>query len=152
MSAAKGRTVNRAELAHTLGVSLVTVDAYIRRGCPFEQRGSKGKEWKFDTAAVIGWLRDQDVQQAIGAPRLEKDEAQTRKLSADAQISEYELARLRRTMVSVDDMERMVADEYATVRARSIERRLRCRTGPCRDRAADHGRDGRGAARVVGWR
>ena len=57
----KGKNVNRAELAEILGVSLPTVDAYVKRGLPYVRQADrdKGIQWQFDTAAVIGWLNSE---------------------------------------------------------------------------------------------
>ena len=53
--------LNRAELAKAFGVSLTTVDAWVRRGCPYVSRGSNGREWQFDPLAVAHWrLGNQD--------------------------------------------------------------------------------------------
>lgn len=132
-----GRKLNRADLATLVGVSLVTIDAYVRRGMPFVQRGSKGKEWQFDSAAVIEWLRQQDVEAALGdVSKLNYDEARRRSMAAQAGLQEYELARIRRTMISVDEVEDLVSDEYGAVRSRlySIPPRL----GPiCEGKSAD---------------
>ncbi|MCJ2111919.1 terminase small subunit [Methylobacterium sp. E-025] len=48
-------TVNRKQVASHYGISLPTVDAWVRKGCPFVTRGSKGVEWEFDLAAVQDW-------------------------------------------------------------------------------------------------
>lgn len=48
--------VNRQQVASHCEVSLPTVDAWVRKGCPFVTRGSKGTEWQFDLAAVEKWL------------------------------------------------------------------------------------------------
>lgn len=47
--------VNRVEIANRCGVSLPTIDAWVRKGCPYVSRGSKGREWKFDVSAVFVW-------------------------------------------------------------------------------------------------
>jgi hypothetical protein len=46
---------SKAELADFFSVSLPTVDSWIRKGCPYEQKGSHGKPWVFDLAAVAKW-------------------------------------------------------------------------------------------------
>ena len=53
----KGRTLGKQEIADLFGVSEVTVDAWIRKGCPIIQRGSKGVAWQINSAAVSNWLR-----------------------------------------------------------------------------------------------
>ena len=56
----KGKAVNRAGLAEILGVSLPTVDSYVKRGCPYVSQADRdnGVPWVFDTAEVIEWLKD----------------------------------------------------------------------------------------------
>lgn len=49
------RKANKAELAEWFGVSVPTVDAWIRRGCPHLQRGNRGLSWVFDIKAVAEW-------------------------------------------------------------------------------------------------
>jgi phage terminase Nu1 subunit (DNA packaging protein) len=49
------RTGNKADLANWFGVSLTTADQWLRRGCPYLQRGERGKEWRFDYLAVAKW-------------------------------------------------------------------------------------------------
>ncbi len=58
-------TVNRAELAHTFGISLPTVDAWVRRGCPCVAAGSKGRESQFRLADVTQWRIDCAVADVV---------------------------------------------------------------------------------------
>src|SRR5689334_23302354 len=116
-----GRIVSRVDLASLLAVSLPTIDAYVRRGCPFVARGSKGKEWQFDTAAVIEWLRDSAVADATAATKdVSFDEARRQDVAASAQIKQYELAKLRRTMVAIDEIEERLTEEYAAAKSRLV--------------------------------
>jgi terminase small subunit / prophage DNA-packing protein len=62
----RGVIVNRAELASLYEVSLPTVDAWVRRGCPVIERGSKGREWKFSTADIFDWRVESAVRDAMG--------------------------------------------------------------------------------------
>ncbi len=54
---AQGEIVNRRRLARIMGVSLPTVDGWVRRGCPLLARPSRetGYAYRFDTAAVVRW-------------------------------------------------------------------------------------------------
>ena len=88
-----GRVVNRAGLASVCGVSLPTVDAWVERGCPFLERGSKGREWQFDTADVIEWRVASSVEAALAGYQgssdgITKDEADRRKAVANAIVAE----------------------------------------------------------------
>ena len=53
-------TINRAELARELGVSLPTIDDWVRRGCPVVSKGSKGRASEFSISEVRAW-RAEDV-------------------------------------------------------------------------------------------
>lgn len=113
--------VNRAELAELIGTSLVTVDAYRRRGMPYVSRGAKGRAWSYDTATVIKWLRDQDVAAIQGdAAGVTLDEAQRRKTIAEAMKAEYEVAAIRRETVTIAEIEDMLGEELGRVRSRLL--------------------------------
>lgn len=117
-----GLIVNRNELSEIHGVSLPTISAWVRRGCPAQQKGARGKEWKFDTADVARWREDQAVQNAIGsAEGVDMDEAKRRKTIAEAQMAELDLARARSEVIAIGDVAQIVTDEYASVRARLLE-------------------------------
>lgn len=91
-----GRIVNRADLATLCNVTLPTVDAWVRRGCPAVERGSKGREWQFDFAEVVQWRIDRAVADAVAAhggdgAGMSKEEADRRKAVAQAHMAEVEL-------------------------------------------------------------
>ena len=46
---------NKAELAEAFGVSVAGVDHWIRKQCPYVQRGSKGVPWIFNVLDVAEW-------------------------------------------------------------------------------------------------
>lgn len=88
-----GRSVNRAELAELFGVSLPTVDSWLRDGCPFVQKGAKGREWVLESATVHRWLVERavgDVATACDGPAdaMTADDAKRRKAVADAVVAE----------------------------------------------------------------
>ena len=105
-----GRTVNRADLASTFGVGLPTVDAWVRRGAPFVERGRKGREWQFDTAAVIDWRLTNAIADALGgyqgeSGNITKDEADRRRAVANAIMAEVEADEALDTVVRRADAE-----------------------------------------------
>ncbi|MBW4089910.1 MAG: terminase small subunit [Proteobacteria bacterium] len=68
-------TVNKAELAHILRVSLPTLTRWILKygpDFPVLERGTNGRDYAFDASAVSAFLRAQ--QEAQAASREEKDE------------------------------------------------------------------------------
>lgn len=88
-----GRSVNRAELAELFGVSLPTVDSWLRDGCPYAVQGAKGREWGFETGTVHRWLVDRAVGDVAAAYEGEigtvtAEEAKRRKAVADAVVAE----------------------------------------------------------------
>lgn len=113
----KGRTVNRSGLAEVFGVALPTVDRWRKDGCPVVTVGGRTREWEFDTAAVANWLRERDVIAATGDKVTDKDELQRRKLSAETEKAELELAKVKGEVAPLDQVERAVAKAFAEVRA-----------------------------------
>ncbi len=89
----EGRPVNRAELASLCGVSLPTVDTWVEKGCPYIERGSKGREWQFDSAAVIDWRIQRAVENAVSgyedtSGNVPREEADRRRAVANAITAE----------------------------------------------------------------
>lgn len=116
---ARGRQVNRQELAEVFGITVVTVDAWVRRGCPYVQRGAKGKVWKFDTAAVAEWRREQARDEASGVNETDgEDELKRRKLAVQIAAEELKLAKARELVAPLDQMGRAVATAFAEIKAR----------------------------------
>lgn len=62
-----GRIVNRKQLAEEHGVSLPTVDGWVRRGCPIESPGARGRAAEFDASKVSIWL-DRYAQHQLQKP------------------------------------------------------------------------------------
>ena len=111
------RKVNRAELAEVFGVSLPTVDAWVRAACPFDQRGTSGKKWVFDTADVFRWREERAVQEASG-PEVQDEEAlRLRKLKAETMAVELELAQKQGLVAPLDQMERALTRAFAEVQS-----------------------------------
>lgn len=103
-----GKTVNRAALAQTFGVSLPTVEKWIRSGCPHLEQGGLGKQWQFDTAAVHRWLLERHAEGVIAAyggkgdGKLSIEEARRRTAIATMRVAEIEAAREERGIVDVE--------------------------------------------------
>ncbi len=49
------RKANKAEVAEWFGVSIPTVEQWVRSGCPVIQRGSRGVSWEIDLLEVAKW-------------------------------------------------------------------------------------------------
>ena len=105
-----GRSVNRAELAAICGVTVVTIDAWRAKGCPYVERGGRGKEWIFDTAAVIDWRLQRAVTDAVSgyqdeSGKVSAEEADRRKKVANAITAEIAADEALRQVISLHDAE-----------------------------------------------
>ncbi|EKN01111.1 MULTISPECIES: terminase small subunit [unclassified Acidocella] len=112
-----GQRVNRVVLADFLGVSLPTIDTMVRNGCPVIQRGARGREWIFSTADVVRWQTDRAAEQAAGKAKATKDELERRKLEAETQLAELQLAKAKELVAPIEQMETTMSRAFAAVRA-----------------------------------
>ncbi len=92
----RGRVVNRAELAEINGVSMPTIDDWVKRGCPVVQRGGRGRAWQFNTAEVRNWREDDIRAESSHTTHATKDELLLRKLAAETEQAELDLAKSKR--------------------------------------------------------
>lgn len=113
----RGKLLNRQETAETFGIATSTLSEWVRRGCPVVQRGSRGKPWTFNTAEVARW-RDGDVRAdaTSGIKDATTAELQRRKLAAETEAAELELARSKAEVVPVDEIERGIRKAFAELR------------------------------------
>ena len=49
------RLANKLQVSEFFNVSFKTVDLWVRRGCPFVERGGTNAPWVFDLLAVAQW-------------------------------------------------------------------------------------------------
>lgn len=122
--------VNRSQLAEILGVSEPTVDARLARGMPIKTKGKKGQPAEYETADVLEWhVRHQITREN---PRGNFDESfedpaknsarelQRRKLQAETEMAEIELARKKGLVVLVEDVVSEFASAVANLRAQIL--------------------------------
>ncbi|WP_449246557.1 terminase small subunit [Desulfarculus baarsii] len=113
--------VNRTQLAEIFGVSLPTVDAWRRDGCPVEKQGGRGKEYKFDTVSVLEWRQEREARRYVGNTEgITEDEARARKLAAEAALAEITLAERLNAVALTEDVFNIVSAEYAAVRTQIL--------------------------------
>lgn len=122
----RGKNVTRQEIADLFGVSHTTVDAWLKRGLPVIQRGSKGKAWVINTAEVSAWLEQRAKESAPGGEQADERELKRRKLAAETAKVELELARVRGEVVPLRQLERALANAFAEVKTnlRSVPSRV----------------------------
>lgn len=131
MAKGRGKKVNRAELADFFGISLVTVDSWVRAGCPFDERGNgtRGSQWKFDTADVSEWRTKRAVEEATGTATQDEEALKRRKTLAAVLTAELELAKARELVAPLDQMERALSKVFANIQVnlRSLPSKLSSR-------------------------
>ena len=117
------KPVSLTRAAEILGVSRGTLADWIARGCPFVSRADKarGVEWQLDTAAVFKWRVDGCVKDAVASYQTEdggtsKEEADRRRAVALAIVAEVEADQAQKSVVYVEDVGRIVEQEYSLVR------------------------------------
>lgn len=114
----KGQIVNRTGLSDVFGVALNTIDSWVRQGCPYVQRGAgRGREWQFNTADVNKWLQQKRAAEAKGnSQESEAEELRLRKLAAETELAELELAKAKGDVAPVSEFERAQARAFAEIR------------------------------------
>ncbi|WP_334061729.1 terminase small subunit [Limimaricola cinnabarinus] len=113
----RGEILNRTDMARHLGVAMPTLDDWVRRGCPSVERGGRGRQWKFNTAEVRTW-RDEDIRHQMADTRVAStEELKRRKLAAETETVELDLAKAKDLVVPVEQFERALAKAFGEVRA-----------------------------------
>lgn len=113
----KGQRINRTAVADIFGVSINTIDGWVKSGCPVIQRGARGVEWVFNSADVSRWLNGRAVDTANGGVALNEKELRIRRLAAETALSELELAKAKALVAPLEQVERMATRAFAEVRA-----------------------------------
>lgn len=137
--------VNIGELAEIFGCSRPTITAWTNEGMPATKIGAKGKPWEYDPSACIEWWGENKFRPKRRAPVPGTDpfaeaedgketieEAERRKMVAQADRAELDLAKAARMVVPIADVAAVVAEENARVRSRLLgipnEVRMRVRS------------------------
>ena len=95
------------EVAEFFDVTISTVEAWIRRGAPVVQRGSRGQKWVMDLLSLAEWR--------FGADHVNPDE-----MSPKDRKDWYDGEKRRREM-QVDDRELIPAAEFDKEYSRTIK-------------------------------
>jgi phage terminase Nu1 subunit (DNA packaging protein) len=116
----RGRTVNQIELSELMGVEQSTVRAWRERGMPYVQKsdGTAKVPWLFNVRACLDWHVAEEAKKKpkpVAMPD-DMDELKKRKLAAEAEMVELELAQARGEVASISDFERAQSKLNATIR------------------------------------
>ncbi len=108
--------MNRAQCADAMGVSMPTLDGWVRAGCPIVFKGSRGKESVFNLPDVIAWWGQRQVASAVGDKPTDIENAKLRKAAAESMLTELELAKAMGDVAPIVEFERAQAALMATLR------------------------------------
>lgn len=109
------RRANKAQLAEFFGVTLPAVEAWVRKGAPFVQRGSKGVGWIFDLNQVAQWYYDS--RSGDGNTDPDKLPATERKAWYEGEGKKRDLQIRDRELIECAEVERVVATAFAAIAA-----------------------------------
>ncbi len=110
-----GVKLNRSGLAEHMGVSLPTVDRWVKSGAPVVRRGSRGVEWSFDLTDVISWYAERTADARAGAVD-DIEEIERRTARAKMERAELELAIAKSEVAPVSEFERAQSAIMASIR------------------------------------
>ena len=114
------RLVNKRELARHLGTTVVTIGNWIERfgdEFPVHSRGTNGREWQFDLAECVEFLRQRKEEEA----RLEQErDATLAQLVLPLVANQPEIAPAHTPKLSIK--EQIEAQRLSTLRRQELER------------------------------
>lgn len=125
--------VNIAELAEILDVSRKTIAQWTDDGMPYAEAGSKGKPWVYEVKPCLDWwAENKHRRKRTAAPiagmnpfdendvRETIEEAERRKMIAQADKSELDLAKAAKLVVPIAEVASTIAEEHTRVRSRLL--------------------------------
>ena len=124
------RRVNKAELAAWFDVSLPTIEAWIRRGMPISQRGSRGVPWVIDILEVAEW-RFSGRADNDGETDPERLSPSDRKAWYEGEARRRDLQERDRELIPAIEVEQAIRTAFAAIgqSLRSIPDNLERRIG-----------------------
>jgi phage terminase Nu1 subunit (DNA packaging protein) len=113
------RKATKAQLAEFFDVSIPTIDAWIRKGMPVVERGSKTTPWVFDLLAVTLWKFAPDAAGEDAPVDPERLPPGERKAWYDSEMRRREMQKDDRELIPAAEVGQVVATAFAAV-AQSI--------------------------------
>ena len=110
----KLRMANKAQLAEFFGVSLPTIGAWVRRGCPVREKGSNGRPWVFDALAVAEW-RFSSGDESAAAADPDSMSPQDRKAWYESEVKRRDLQVRDGALIPAEDAERWIPRAFSAI-------------------------------------
>lgn len=110
----QGRAANKAELAQFFDTSLPTIEQWVRKGCPYAQKGARGVPWVFDLLQVAEWKFS---GRSSAAEDFDPDQLTPtdRKAWFDSESKRRDLQVRDRELIESEEVERGIATAFATI-------------------------------------
>lgn len=113
--------VNKSTLAAFTGYSFETISHWVKRGCPVHRQGRKGLDTLFHMPDVWRWrAEDERRQSEVGNKPKDYDGAIQRKVIAEAELKEMELAERRQELVSLDQVTKDMEKVFMALRTKLL--------------------------------
>lgn len=114
--------LNRTDTAAALGIAKTTLDNWVADGAPvMDRQGRKGVETQYETGEVIRWWLAREVEKVAQRGDADAIDAhRSRKLSAEADLRELELAKLQGELIHLDEVERAFTQYSVAVRGAAM--------------------------------
>lgn len=109
------RIGNKAQAAEFFGVSLPTIEAWIRRGCPVVRRGMRGVAWQLDLLEVARWRFAPETKTDHSGTDPESMTPAERKLWYDGEQRRRDLQIRDRELLKADEVEQSISIAFAAV-------------------------------------
>jgi phage terminase Nu1 subunit (DNA packaging protein) len=118
--------VNRRQLAAILECQPTSIDKMVDRGMPYVSRpATRRDEWQFSTKAAIEWLAggaylkgdDAAPTSDLARLRVEKEREELAIRRTQRELREFEVAKLRETVISLDDMQQIFDEQHGVVKS-----------------------------------
>lgn len=118
------RLVRKADMCVMLGISPRAFQDMVDAGCPVVDRGKAGKPMIVDVQAVLAWKGERDrrgenpqMTQSANAAL----DARRRNAEAQAELREFELAKMRGETITVAEVVPILREELGAVRTRLLQ-------------------------------
>jgi hypothetical protein len=109
------RIKNKAEVAEFFGISLPTLDTWIRKDCPCIQPGGRGVQWQFDVLEVAKWKYGS--QEDVGPNNPEEMTPKERLDWYRGNRERDSHAKERGMLIPFDLMEQLLGSAFSDIRA-----------------------------------
>jgi phage terminase Nu1 subunit (DNA packaging protein) len=127
------RIANKAQCAEFFGVSLPSIEAWIRKGMPVQARGAKGISWEIDLLEACKWrFAGQSSGGDVDPDSLDPVQ---RRAWYEGEVKKRDLQVKDRELIPVAEVERVVATAFAALASdiRAIPDNLERRHGVAGD-------------------